>query len=95
MHPTMEDFEPAVGGEFRDLDRPDAAPFVLTDAAALPVYDYPGRQRDPFVLKFRAADPAPAQGSRRLGNAALGEVAIFLVPVERDGDAVLYEAVFT
>lgn len=48
-----------------------------------------------FTLLFRApADLDPRQGLYHLENKTLGEMDIFLVPVDRDTDGLYYEAVF-
>jgi len=54
-----------------------------------------GVRSDPFSLYFKyAGDPYPPQGMYTFTNPALGELAIFVVPVGREQDGVIYEAIF-
>ncbi len=69
-------------------------PFQLIEACALPTHSA-AVPRAPFSLLFHNAAPSPLpQQIYRLRHAVLGEVEIFLVPVGREGDGFLYQAVF-
>lgn len=55
----------------------------------------PGR-REPFSLIFQGPlQPLLPQGIHRLLHPELGEIAIFLVPVGPQGQAMQYEAIFS
>lgn len=70
-------------------------PFVLVEARPLPHQPMPGLAREPFSLLFRneSAILFP-QRIYNMQNGLLGEFGIFLVPVARDRDGFLYQAVF-
>lgn len=52
--------------------------------------------RTPFSIVFLGpVAPALQQGIHEIEHPALGAVAIFLVPIARDGDGSRYEAVFS
>lgn len=54
-----------------------------------------GVPREQFSVVFRGPrEPVLAQGVRDLRHAALGELALFLVPIGADADGVSYEAAF-
>jgi hypothetical protein len=69
--------------------------FVLVEARPLPHRPMPGLAREPFSLLFRneAAIVFP-QRIYSMQNSLMGEFGIFLVPVARDRDGFLYQAVF-
>ena len=53
-------------------------------------------KRQPFSLLFQSEHAEPmAQGIYRLKHAELGDLELFLVPVERNDTGVCYEAVFS
>jgi len=71
------------------------------DAARVPaeLVEYTERsmtpQNEQFSLLFRvAADVPAAQGMREVTHPALGTLALFLVPVDRDGRGLYLEAAF-
>ena len=54
-----------------------------------------GIRTEPFALYFKCgAEAWPQQGLYKFANAAIGDVEIFIVPVAREADGILYEAVF-
>lgn len=71
------------------------APFVLVEARPLNQVPQLGQSRSPFSLLFRneAAIVFP-QRIYNMHHAGTGEFGIFLVPVARDRDGFLYQAVF-
>lgn len=91
---TYEDFQPAIGQEFNLRGDPAAAPFILLSVERLPDYGATEALRAPFSLTLRTTSIDPAQGLREFRNAALGDLDIFVTPVARDGDGLLYEAIF-
>lgn len=68
--------------------------FVLVEARPLPA-TMPGGARDPFSLVFRneSALLFPQQ-IYRMSHGQVGSFDIFLVPIARDRDGFLYQAVF-
>jgi hypothetical protein len=96
---TVADFEPLCGSAFRG-EFPGSGPLELEliTATALPGppprADGPAR-RQPFSLVFRVRTPLRLpQGTYPLEHDRLGRLDIFLVPVGRDADGLLLEAVF-
>lgn len=90
---TLKDFEAHLNAPFSAAgEMLQTAPFVLTEARALAQAAAPGGQT-PFSLLFRSTASLPQQ-IQTLVHPSLGEVDIFLVPVGRDGDATVYQAVF-
>ncbi|HWJ81687.1 MAG TPA: hypothetical protein VNS55_05575 [Nocardioides sp.] len=96
---TLADFAGLVGGEF-SLRLPDGGALVLTlhDVTAGGREGGPGpdgARREQFSLVFAGpAEPLLEQGIRELSNAALGDLALFLVPIGLDADGARYEAAF-
>jgi hypothetical protein len=77
-----------------DVDHSKVA-FVLVEARPLPHRPMPGALREPFSLLFRNASPILfPQRTYTMGSARMAEFGIFLVPVARDKDGFLYQAVF-
>lgn len=98
---THEDFARYLGERFRltpdgDALGPGAFELELLRVDASPVRDRIRRARVPFSLVFLGpGDPVLPQRIYRLGNATLGTLDIFLVPIGRDERGVRYEAVFS
>lgn len=95
---TVEDFAPTVGDGYRVTAGPEgryAEALELVLATAEDRGSAPEPLRDPFVLTF-TGPPAfvLAQGTYLLVHDAVGELAIFLVPIGRTDKATRYEAVF-
>lgn len=68
---------------------------TLVEVQSLNPHPYPGMMREPFSLIFRSGSPVVfPQKTYRLKNATLGALDVFLVPVGRDVQGVLYQAVF-
>ncbi|MES2337513.1 MAG: hypothetical protein V4537_05390 [Pseudomonadota bacterium] len=91
---THDIFVPLVGSIFTLAGWPDGPAFELVEANSLVSHPYPGRTRDSFRLEFVADTPEPEQGIRHFDIPGHGEAMIFLVPIERRGDRIVYEAVF-
>lgn len=71
------------------------SPFTLVEARPLPIQTMPGMTRAPFSLLFHHASAVLfPQRIYQMTNANLGEVGIFLVPVARNSDGFIYQAVF-
>jgi hypothetical protein len=92
---SVENFA-AVAKQFFDLALGESSvPLTLVEVQPLPVNPYPGMMRAPFSLLFRTASQVVLpQKLYNLKNDKLGRLEIFLVPVARDREGVLYQAVF-
>ena len=72
-----------------------ALAFTLTEARPLPERGFAGMTRAPFALLFRSESKVLLpQQIYRLTNATLGILDIFLVPIARDKDGIVYQAIF-
>ncbi len=72
-----------------------AIPLILTEAKPMPRSSALQGIRPPFSLLFAARDPRVLeQKIYRLQHDDLGALQIFLVPIGKDADGVLYQAVF-
>lgn len=93
---TLSSFEPLVGQVFEmALDDGTILPMTLFQATALKAYEYPGRIRAPFQIRFKGTSSVLLeQRIYTLRNAVLGTVALFLVPIGRESDGYVYQAVF-
>lgn len=70
-------------------------PLTLVGVKPLPATVTPGAIRAPFSLTFRSQSPVLLpQRVYPLRNALLGALQIFLVPIARDREGIVYEAVF-
>ncbi len=92
---TIEHFTDTVNQGF-DLAIGEATmALTLVEAAPLPVHPFPGMLRAPFALTFRSEKPVVLpQRIYQLRHADKGTIDIFLVPIGRDVQGVLYQAVF-
>lgn len=92
---TKETFVPVTGTLFQlAIENGPAIPLELVEVAGNGLQ---GRaRREQFSLRFRGpATPALVQRIYRLEHATLGALEIFLVPIQKDSDGMIYEAVFT
>ncbi len=70
-------------------------PLTLAEATPGTTHIMPGMLRAPFSLVFRSGSAIVLpQQIYRLKNASLGALDIFLVPVARDKQGIVYQAVF-
>jgi hypothetical protein len=92
---TLSLFEPRVGELFIvRLDENRVHPLTLVKASLIPSGNY-RTAREPFQLRFRGPGPQHLpQQIHLMENDALGSIAIFLVPIGRDGDGFIYQAIF-
>lgn len=92
---TLEDFGGLVNETFAASLQDMEVPFVLVEARLLPVPAGLPAARPPFSLLFRnAASFLLPQQIYPMRHPRLGEVGIFLVPVAREREGFLYQAVF-
>ncbi|TDY34525.1 hypothetical protein [Janthinobacterium sp. 75] len=91
---TLEHFATRVNDTFISANDGNAA-FILKEVCPLQSATIEGMLRAPFSLLFHHSSPILFnQKIFMLQHDALGEVGIFLVPVARDGQGFLYQAVF-
>ena len=90
--PSKEEFTDQVNSVFRaDLNGGGAWDFHLVKIESLISNTF----QESFSILFRAPADVPAfQNIYRLDNETLGEMDLFLVPVNRDEAGVYFEAVF-
>lgn len=91
---TLEHFAGHVNETYSAQLNDSEVPFVLVEARALSTRPQPG-VRAPFSLLFRnsSAFLFPQQ-TYVMRHASIGEVGIFLVPVAREQQGFLYQAIF-
>ena len=91
---TLEHFAGCLNETFRAALNEGDVEFVLVEARPLPNVP-PNPMRAPFSLLFRnsAALLFPQQ-TYLMSHPRLGETAIFLVPIAREREGFLYQAVF-
>ncbi|CAM5350644.1 hypothetical protein MAUB1S_06055 [Mycolicibacterium aubagnense] len=92
---TLSHFAGCVGSAF-DLDLGESSVVLtLAEARPLPETGLPGIRRSPFSLMFRSGSQVVLpQKLYKLKNATLGRLEIFLVPVARDKEGIVYQAIF-
>jgi len=92
---TLDHFAPYVNETYAAQINDGEVPFVLVEARALSTQPQPMAARAPFSLLFRngSAFLFPQQ-TYLMRHASIGEVGIFLVPVAREREGFLYQAVF-
>jgi hypothetical protein len=92
---SLQDFAAAAGQGF-ELAMGEASLNVsLVKVEPLPAAPFNGQMRQPFALLFKAASPVVLpQKTYSLKNATMGRLDVFLVPVGREPDGVVYQAVF-
>ncbi|AKU91978.1 DUF6916 family protein [Vulgatibacter incomptus] len=96
---TAAQFSSRIGESFvlrLDGGEPPELELVLSEVAEGPVDPRPPEaRRAPFSLLFRGpASPALPQRIYKLRHRELGELEIFLVPIRRDAQGLVYEAIF-
>lgn len=91
-YPSKAEFEAAVGSEFSmELEDGASTPVLLKKCETKT--DTP--LQECFSLIFVAPNDVPqVQLMRQLTHSALGEMAVFLVPIKRDAAGLYFEAVF-
>ena len=90
---TLQHFSAHVNETFNAQLDDSEVPFVLVEARS--VQGSPGAMREPFSLLFRNGSSFLfPQQTYVMRHPGLGEVGIFLVPVAREREGFLYQAVF-
>ena len=92
---SLDDFARHVGESFAMAINGSDVLFVLVQATPLPVRPGALDMRAPFSLIFRNTSPVLfPQQTYNTTHAALGLFGMFLVPIARDAEGFLYQAVF-
>ncbi len=92
---TFEDFAGRVNESFSLSLGESTVDMVLTAARPLSKFAYGGMLRAPFDLLFNSSSPIVLpQRIYPLSNDAMGRIDIFIVPVARNKDGIVYQAVF-
>lgn len=91
---TIETFAGRLGEAFTLVADEQRLPTELVEATVHGEATETGRA--PFSIVFRGpADPVLPQRIYHFEHAELGDLELFVVPIGRDAEGVLYEAVFT
>lgn len=92
---TLQHFAGCIGQAFDLSVGESTVPLTLAEATPGAAQVMPGMRRMPFALLFRSSSAVVLpQQIYRLKNASLGTLDIFLVPVARDRQGIVYQAVF-
>jgi hypothetical protein len=92
---SIQTFAAAANQAFDLVMGETSVALTLVEVTPLPSHPVPGLLRDPFSLIFRSQSPVVLpQRIYTLKNATIGKMDIFIVPVGRDAQGVLYQAVF-
>lgn len=68
---------------------------TLVEIRPLKAHNYPNRVRDPFALIFQSNTPVVLpQKIYSMTNKRIGKWGIYIVPVARNVNGIIYEAVF-
>ena len=93
---TLEHFTPYINDTFSASLVDGEVPFVLVEARPLPIpANYPGL-RAPYSLLFRNGAPLLfPQQTYQVKHEKMGQFGLFLVPIARERDGFIYQAVFS
>ncbi len=92
---TFESFSPHVNSTFALGLGESTVELTLTQATKQPVNPFAGMMREPFSLIFRSGIPVVLpQRIYPFKHESLGKLDIFIVPIGRDPNGVVYQAVF-
>ena len=92
---TFESFSPHLNSSFALGLGEAAVDLTLTQATRQPMRPFPGMIREPFSLIFRSGSPVVLpQRIYPLIHASMGRLDIFIVPIARDVQGVVYQAIF-
>jgi hypothetical protein len=92
---TLERLAGCLGQGFDvDLGTTSVA-MTLSEARPLPQHSFAATMRQPFSLLFRSGSSIVLpQKIYRMTNATVGSIEIFIVPVARDREGIVYQAIF-
>jgi hypothetical protein len=91
----FESFSPHLGSTFELQLGESTIGLTLTQATKAQTQVYPGMVREPFSLIFRSASAVVLpQRIYPFKHASMGALNIFIVPVGREPQGIVYQAVF-
>jgi hypothetical protein len=92
---TFETFSPHLNSTFALGLGESSIELTLTQATKQPVRPFPGMMREPFSLIFRSGTPVVLpQRIYPFKHEEMGKLDIFIVPIGRDPQGTVYQAVF-
>jgi hypothetical protein len=92
---TFESFSPHLNSTFELGLGESGMELTLAQATKQPVQAFPGMMREPFSLIFRSGSPVVLpQRIYPFRHTEMGKLDIFIVPVARDAQGIVYQAVF-
>lgn len=92
---TIQDFAGTANEEFSLAVGEAAMAVTLVEVKPLAARPHPMMHREPFSLLFKSASPVILpQKSYRVSHPSVGAHDIFLVPIARDVQGIVYQAVF-
>jgi Domain of unknown function (DUF6916) len=92
---NFEFFSPHVNSTFALGLGEASVELTLTKAQKLTVHPFPGMMREPFSLFFRSSMAVVLpQRIYPFKHDALGDLDIFIVPIARDPQGIVYQALF-
>ena len=92
---TFESFAPHLNTAFALQLGESTVDLMLTEAVKQPLRPFPGMVREPFSLYFRSASQEVLpQGTYAFVHDGMGELEIFIAPIGREPEGIVYEAVF-
>ncbi|MEI9988236.1 MAG: hypothetical protein WDN69_37135 [Aliidongia sp.] len=92
---TFETFRPHLNSTFALGLGESSIELTLTQATKQPVQPFPGMMREPFSLIFRSGTPVVLpQRLYPLKHQEMGRLDIFIVPIGRDPQGIVYQALF-
>ena len=92
---TFESFTSHLNSTFALKLGESSLDLTLTQATKQPVRPYLGMMREPFSLYFRSGSQVVLpQRIYPLAHDAMGRLEVFIVPVAREPEGIVYEAVF-
>lgn len=92
---TFENFAPRANETFSVTIGDSVFDMTLVGVQRTTPHPYPGMRRDPFLLLFKTpkATVLP-QKIYAFENDAMGKLSIFISPMGRDHEGVIYQAMF-
>ncbi|MFZ0845398.1 MAG: hypothetical protein WAM62_06370 [Pseudolabrys sp.] len=92
---NYEQFAPHLNETFQVAVGESCVEMTLMQATKGKPRDWEGLRKEPFYLLFKCGKPVILpQKIYPFENSALGKLEIFIVPVARDKDGIVYQAVF-
>jgi hypothetical protein len=92
---TFESFAPHLNSTFALQIGEASIDLTLTQATKQPARTFRGMMREPFSLYFRSGSQVVLpQRIYAFAHGAMGRLEIFIVPIAREPQGIVYEAVF-